>query len=469
MASIQSLDTKKYWQLTLKQLSEGLLNREFTPIDIFNSFEKRIETINPLVNAYCYLNPLAKKQAQQSTKRWLHNKQLSQYDGIPVAIKDNISVADMPTVWGNEGLKNSIAQKSEPAVTSLLNAGMIVLGKTNVPELTLDGITQNEVFGTTFNPLDLETTPGGSSGGSVSAVASGMAPCALGTDGGGSIRRPCAHTNLFGLKTSAELISREDGLPRILMDFETIGPITRNYEDLVLMTDLLLNETTHISEIKSNENNKILLVTHINDQPVDVNIEQQTIGFSKKLQASGFDVKHSSLPIDLNFYFDFWPKLGEIAVACAFEKLPMMKSYTCDRFLEMEKKGNKHSAIMLMNAWQEVTLLRQKINELFKQYDYILMPSIAATAWPANLTFPPLINNVSVGPRGHALFTGWVNMAGLPAVALPIGFDDEEKSIGIQIIGKYGSDLNLIKICQKIQALCTNWNWNDLDKSLINE
>src|SRR5207245_2181682 len=147
-------------------------------------------------------------------------------DGVPVSVKDSIHVAGMPASWGSRGLANFIPDRDELPVARLRTAGAVIIGKTNVPELTLEGYTRNDLFGVTRNPWDPRLTPGGSSGGAAASVAAGLVPVAIGTDGGGSIRRPACHTGLVGWKPSTGHIPRIDGFPAILTDFETIGTLS---------------------------------------------------------------------------------------------------------------------------------------------------------------------------------------------------------------------------------------------------
>jgi aspartyl-tRNA(Asn)/glutamyl-tRNA(Gln) amidotransferase subunit A len=175
------------WKLDATALTQGYADGRFTPSQALVAVHARIDEINPTINAITAEDwAAAREAARRSTPRWRELAQLSMLDGVPLTIKDNIFAADLPATWGSAAYKGFQPDEDEPAIARLRTAGAIIIGKTNVPEFTVQGYTSNSLFGPTFNPLAPGRTPGGSTGGGA-----GFGPLAIGTDGGGSVRRPC--------------------------------------------------------------------------------------------------------------------------------------------------------------------------------------------------------------------------------------------------------------------------------------
>lgn len=458
MATTKSVDKNKLCQLSLLELSQAYRTFQCTPTELCTQLIKQIEKYNPILNAYVYVNPDLMQQAQASTLRWQRGEPLSDFDGVPIGVKDNLNVAQMPTSWGNAALRDSLLDHSESCIEQCQQAGMLVIGKTNIPEFASEGFTDNPSFGPTRNPWDTDLTPGGSSGGMVSAIASGMASGGIGTDGGGSIRRPCAHTGLIGLKPTAELISRQGGLPRFMFDFEVAGPIGRTVDDVAALFSVMSN-TAYQPNATQPHSLRVLVVNQIGQHPVEPEIVAANQNVAHRLTVLGHVVCESSFPIELDFFERFWQVLGHVSIAYIFDCFPHTESVSQEKFQDMANMGRHYSATDMMAFWQQVLLFRQEVKALFQQWDLIVMPSIAALAWPVGQTHPTEIAGQAVAGRGHAVFTGWVNAAGNPALNIPVKVPSSDQPIGIQLIADWYQEQVLFDVASQVQANAVGWNW----------
>ena len=220
-----------WWQLDACALGVAYKDGAATPLQVLESQLQRLEAVQVKVNAMAWVDADgARRAAEASTARWRAGQPLSALDGVPLTVKDNIPVAGLPCRWGSQLYKDHVPERDESPVARLRAAGAVFLGKTTVPEFTLQGYTNSPLTGLTRNPWDPTLTPGGSSGGAVAALAAGVGALALGTDGGGSIRIPASCNGLVGLKpTRGRLpLDRETRMP---LQIVANGVLTRSVRD----------------------------------------------------------------------------------------------------------------------------------------------------------------------------------------------------------------------------------------------
>ncbi len=460
--------SREYWKLGAAGLSAAYLAGDASPTAVIAELKHRIARLDKTLNAYVALTPDLDEQAEESAARIAAGSARSPLEGVPVAIKDSLSMAGLPAAWGSAAFAEDVRQTDEIPVARLRAAGAILVGKTNCPEFALEGYTGNATFGVTGNPWNPALTPGGSSGGSVAAVAAGLAVVAIGTDGGGSIRRPAGHTGLYGLKPGIGTVARGGGLPQILMDFEVLGPVARSVEDLRLLFDILAgpDRADPVSRLLRPESGvakglRILYVERFGDDPCDPAIRASVAAAADTLEGLGHTVIRGALPLDLSEISAFWARFGQIGLAHLRKRLPEVAQKAAPKYLAVADEGDAVPAPALFAAIEAVRRLRSEMSQLMGDWDLIMTPTAAAQPWPAGKTYPEVIDGQQVGPRGHAIYTGWVNAAGHPAIAVPAAPDANGLPIGYQLIGDLGSEQMLLHLATEVEARGPGWRWPD--------
>jgi aspartyl-tRNA(Asn)/glutamyl-tRNA(Gln) amidotransferase subunit A len=450
------------WKKSISEISGGYRTGEFTPIDLLESILDRIDAVNPVINAIVTLDRQGARQAAEaSLKRWSAQTPLGPFDGVPITVKDNIPVRGMRSTWGSYYYAEFVPETDELPVARLRNAGAIILGKTNCPEFTLQGYTDNLLFGPTRNPWNTLLTTGGSSGGAVAAVASGFGPVAIATDGGGSIRRPASYTGLLGLKPSRGRVPRRNGFPVILPDFESVGPITRRVEDLVLTMKLICppdrgdpNSLPFVErpfEISDAPACRILYIPRFGEEPVDREISESVAQAAKAFADLGHQIEEGSIPFDSTELERASSVIGRAGLAWLIGSFSGNHAQLTAGIAEMAASGKDLLGTEYFGALNAIRKLQVHLSDLFARYDLILTPSAAALPWPAAEPFPTTIGGRKVGPRGHAVFTGFVNMSGCPGISIPGNYSSDKLPIGFQLVAEHGRDGLLCKVAAQFE------------------
>lgn len=449
------------WTLTATELTTGYQARAFTPLDALSAIEARLDTVNTHLNAVIAEDrAAARRKAAASTERWQAGKPLSVIDGVPMTIKDNLLVAGLPATWGSKLHAGYMPDADEAPVARLRAAGAVFIGKTNVPEFTLQGYASNLLFGTTRNPHAPDMTPGGSTGGGAAAVAAGIGPVAIGTDGGGSLRRPAAHCGLFALKPSVGQIARYGGFPEILSDFEVIGPIARSAQDLSAVFSILRGydpiEPSSLASLADRlplpSRCRIAYLPHMGDAPIDPLIARAADDFAGTLTAAGHIVEAIDTPYDADSVGRAWGTVAAAGLNWHLKSVGSREGLGANA-VSLDAAGAAYSGADYAAAMASAHAARQDAGRFFARYDLLLCPSIAALAWPAAEPYPPEIDGQPVGPRGHAVFTGWMNVTGVCAVNIPVAMTGDRGGIGLQLVSAIGRDAALLDFVCNLPAI----------------
>ncbi|MDB5846815.1 MAG: amidase [Rhodoferax sp.] len=449
------------WHCSATQLAAGYAAGAFTPREALASCLARAERCQGSLNAMvAWDRDGALRAAQASGQRWRQGVPLSRLDGVPVTVKDNLHMAGVPTSWGSRLLRGYVRTQDEWPVARLRNAGAVLFGKTNLPEFAMQGHTRNDVFGTTRNPWNRALTPGGSSGGAAAAVAAGCGPLALVTDGGGSTRRPASHCGLVGFKPSAGLVPRHGGLPEIFLDFEVVGGMGRTVQDVGHLMEVLAAAKLSAPEPVQA---RILYMPRFGAHPVDAGIARSIRQAAERLEALGHRVEEGLSPAEFENINAAWPQLSQAGLAWmenSAARWPELHGLcggnldlgVCgDVAREAFAAGRAMEAGALFEVMDRVKALKQQLGLLFTRCDFILTPATAALPWRVAQSHPSEIDGQPVGSRGHAVFTAFVNAAGLPAMALPtkrVG----GLPTGMQLVGPKGADAALLALSRQYEA-----------------
>jgi aspartyl-tRNA(Asn)/glutamyl-tRNA(Gln) amidotransferase subunit A len=450
-------------ELTALELSQKFRSLEVSPVAALEAVLARSARLNPVLNAIVTLDADGAHQAaMRSAARWRSAAPLSPLDGVPVTLKDNLIVAGMRSTWGSRLYEHHVPDADELPVARLRAAGLVLVGKTNVPEFTLQGYTDNLLFGPTRNPWNARLTPGGSSGGAVAAVAAGLAPIAIGTDGGGSIRRPAAHAGLVGLKPTAGRIPRDGGFPVILHDFEVVGPIARDVSDVAALMEILagpdardpssLRWPAWSASSQPGAPRRIVYVPDFGDCPVDPEISTSVAEAADVLAAQGCEVERADVPFDADDAARAFATVSAAGLAWMLRAHGSRGSIT-GAMKTLAENGGALTAADYVDALSAVHRLKRRLASLFEQFDLLMTPAVAALPWPAERSHPETISGRKVGPRGHAIFTAFANVAGCPGLSLPCAPSSSGLPIGFQLVAAPGKDEALIALGRRYEAV----------------
>jgi len=455
------------------QLARQIRTGETSPVEIVNAYFERIHEYNKEINAYIDLYESdAREQAKEAEKAVQKGKDIGPLHGVPVAIKDNIPVAGRQYTNGSVPLKNNVADEDDVTVARLKDAGAIVVGKTNLPEFATKAVTDNELFGTTGNPFDPDRMSGGSSGGSAAAVAAGMAPISLGTDGGGSGRVPPSACGIFGMKPTfgrVPTVLRPDGFVHY-KPMRGKAPLTRTVEDGALMLEVLTGyhpddpfslpdeEIDYVAATRrSIDDLEIAYSVDMNVFPIDERVRSVFDDAIENLTQTGASLTETAPEFNYSRekMRESWENGFNLVLA---ESLDFMKENKDIDLLgdyrdklnsinvEAAEKGQEMNAVDYRRYDVVRTDVFESVQGLFQEYDLLVTPTMAVPPFEHGIWGPDEVDNEKVGLHGWFL-TFIFNMTGHPAASVPAGFTDSGLPVGLQIVGPRFGDETVLSAC----------------------
>ncbi|MFW1677140.1 amidase [Pontibacter sp. JAM-7] len=442
-------------RMTATELLQHYKAKQLSPVDVTRAMLEQIERLDSQVNGFCLVDPdTSLALAKASELRYQNNATQGLLDGVPVAVKDVFLTPMWPTIKGSKTIDaNSTLNKASPATAALQRNGYIPIGKTTTPEFGWKGVTDNPVDGITSNPWNPDKTSGGSSGGSGVAVALGMAPLALGTDAGGSIRIPAAFCGVVGLKPSFGEVPHWPASP-----FGTLahaGPMTWTVEDCALMMNVLTeadHRDTHAIPRRGIDylanlggdlkGLKIAYSPNLGYVDVDPDIEQAVAAAAEVFKELGADV----VRVDPGFG-DPLAAFGHLfygGAANAMRDLGSRKRSLMDpELVKVAEKAGKLSMLDYMGAVNEMMKLRERMANFHQRYDLLLTPTLPLTAFKAGREVP--VDWPNTRWPTWTPFTYPFNMTGQPGLSVPCGFDSQGLPIGLQLVGARFNDALVLK------------------------
>ena len=468
----------KYLDKTIQEIHSLLKEKKIKPIDLVEECFERIEK-NKDLNAYITLN----KEEAIKTAKELENKEVDNLlFGLPIAVKDNIVTKGLRTTCASHILDNFIPIYDATVVEKIKKNNMIIIGKTNMDEFAMGSSSRTSYFGAPKNPWDKEKISGGSSGGSATTIAERDLLFALGSDTGGSIRQPASYTGIVGMKPTYGRISRY-GLIAFASSLDQIGPMTKNvYENAVLLNILAGKDERDLTSANKEDEDftrligedikgmKIAVPNYFMSDIVNKEIREKVKDTIKVLEKSGAEVDF----VDIKYIENAVTLYQIIAMGEASSNLArfdgiryghstenpkniedLYLSTRAEGFGEEVKRRIMVGSYLLSGenakTYYNKALsirddIRTEFKNCFKKYDLVIGPTTTTTAY--NLTDPmddpskSFMDDVLVIP---------VNMAGLPGLSLPIGFDKENMPIGMHIIGSYFNEEIIYKLASYLE------------------
>jgi len=452
-------------------LARLIRSKELSPLELMEETLKRIEAINTTLNAFISIRAeQALDEARAVTERLASGKEHGPLTGIPIGVKDLEDVKGMVTSFGSVPYKNNLARSDSTQVSRLRAAGAIVAGKTNTPEFGFTGFTKNRLYGVTRNPWNTERTPGGSSGGSASAVAGGMVPMATGSDAGGSIRIPASYSGCFGLKTSFGRIPRGP-LPLLhIHQMWCMGPLTRTVQDAALYLDCVSGY--HASDPESLPPPDQSFLKCLENMPTGMRIAfSPTLGYARVQEQVMRKVEGAVKCFeDMGHRVELWdgslPDVGE-----TWSKLMNCEIYAqVHQDLERNRqemgrtlvKSLDHARSFSLRDHIEAQKVRTELNrimwDLFTRYDLLLTPTMPTEAFAAKGPPPTEIDGHPISLLGTVAFSYLFNLSGHPAASVPAGLTESNLPAGLQIIGPHHRDDLVLQAAHAYEQMRP---WND--------
>ncbi len=458
------------------ELAARIQRKEIGCAELLALYFERVDRLNPALNAIIVQRrDEAMERAQAADAALAKGERWGPLHGVPMTVKESYDVAGTPTTWGAPNLKDNIAAQDALSISRLKDAGVVIFGKTNVPLMLSDFQSYNDVYGTTNNPWDVSRVPGGSSGGSAAALAAGLTGIDTGSDIGGSIRNPAHFCGVFGHKPTWNLLPpRGHAMPGVLTpsDISVIGPLARSAVDLEVAVQAMAGPDEIASRgMKLNlpelaKPASALRVAVWRDDAmavVDASVAQRVDAVAQALGRLGAHVDFDARPVDSEHTHTVYQCLLQATMS---SRLPEERYQSILRQVEELPADDtslaatiQRSQVARFRDWtannEQRTHIRWRWHSFFENYDIVLAPVMATSAFPHDhgpFGGRTVVVNGNAEPYFNQVFwAGLASVSYLPATVIPTGPDETGLPIGVQIIGPEYGDLITIGVAKLLE------------------
>ncbi|TSA53062.1 MAG: Asp-tRNA(Asn)/Glu-tRNA(Gln) amidotransferase subunit GatA [Nitrosomonadaceae bacterium] len=479
---------------SLKQLSTLLAAKKISSVELTGEFLKRVKALNPDYNAFITIDEKISLAQAQTADAMIASGQAQPLTGIPIAQKDIFCTKGWLTTCGSKMLSNFVSPYDAGVIERFNAAGAVNIGKTNMDEFAMGSSNETSFYGPVKNPWDITAVPGGSSGGSACAVAARMAPAATGTDTGGSIRQPAALCGISGIKPTYGLVSRY-GMIAFASSLDQGGPMAKSAEDLALMLNVMTGFDTRDSTSlqRASEDYARNLARPLQGLRIGLPKEYFVAGMSadvaraveaaiaeyRKLGAETVEVSLPNTKLSIPVYYVLAPAEASSNLSRfdgvryghrAPEYVDLNDMYQKSRAqgfgAEVKRRILIGTYVLSHGYYDAYYIQAQKLRRLiaqdfaaaFAQCDIIMGPTTPTTAFA--------LGEKSGNPVQMYLsdtYTIATNLAGLPGMSIPVGFGDNNRPVGLQIIGNYFAEAKMLNVAHQYQQI-TDWHIRMPDK-----
>ena len=449
-------------------LADKIKTKELSSVEVMQATLDRIDQVNGTVNAI--VSPRAHEACLADAKAADETENKGPLHGLPVAIKDLANAEGLHTSMGSPIFNGNIAQNDDLFVARMKAAGAIVVGKTNTPEFGLGSHTYNPVHGTTVNPFDPNKSAGGSSGGAAAALVTGMVALADGSDMMGSLRNPAAWNNIYGLRPTYGLVPLDMPGDMFSHQLAVAGPMGRTPRDVAMLLDVQAGfDARHphsfeqpLASPQLGGDLEGMRFGWLGDwggaYAMDAGVLQTCEDALRHFEALGANVEHIAPPFAAEQMWESWVKLRAWANAggkLGLYENPKTRALLKDDAIWEIETGMALSAIEVHKMSHIRTQWFTKLNELFAQFDALILPSAQVWPFPKDWTSPS-----EIAGRGMDTYHRWMevvvpaSLVGIPALNIPAGFNESGLPMGMQILGPRHSDAKLLKIGARWHDAC---------------